>query len=183
MTNNPFGAYYIAREYLDALQKADTHVPKHDYEDNGGAVKFYCGPVMNKNGIDYYAPVSSKNNKNMYINGSKENGVAEYFGVSITDNHFNNAGCIDCRFLIPIVDDRFIKACTPSGYGATQMAFCKHNQHDICKTASATYDNIVSNDYSKLTENSINDENVLNASWEFFDKMEELQKNNSAKYL
>ena len=55
----PFGFYYIDRDYIDAMRTTENpHVPNANYEDEGRARKFYCGPVMNQDGVDFYVPIS-----------------------------------------------------------------------------------------------------------------------------
>lgn len=40
-----YGLYDIDAKYLERIRKYDSHAPKSDYEDEGRAKKFYCGPV------------------------------------------------------------------------------------------------------------------------------------------
>lgn len=59
----PYGFYYIDRGYIEYMQTPDNpHVPDANYEDCGRARKFYCGPVTNKQGVDYFVPVSHEVN-------------------------------------------------------------------------------------------------------------------------
>lgn len=51
------GFYHVDKSYTDYLRQHETRVPVIHY---GGHDKFICGIVLNINGIEYYAPVSSK---------------------------------------------------------------------------------------------------------------------------
>ncbi len=168
MTENnkkPFGFYDIDREYLEALSKADAHVPKHDYEDEGRARKFYCGPVMNEYGVDYYVPVSSQI-KEMKLN------KYENYGVQIQDKKGTICGNLDFRFMIPCVDNRFLTKHIANGFANEQEEFCKNKQALICREARYTFNNIQSGDYDFLNETAINNEAVTNAAWERVDQYE-----------
>ncbi len=48
--------YKINSAYLDFLKKYDSQVPNTEYEQHE---KFFCGTVLNINGIDFFAPISS----------------------------------------------------------------------------------------------------------------------------
>lgn len=176
MTNVEYGLYYIDREYLDTLHEADSHVPKHDYEDEGRSRKYYCGPVMNEYGVNYFVPVSSQTTKDdMVIPGSNYNGMKEHYGIPLPDEkgHSKGGGNIDFRFMIPCVNSELLTPMTPkSDFAKNQADFCMKNEKIICRAASETYRNIQSGDYSFLNHNSINQENVLDKVWEYEDILE-----------
>lgn len=52
--------YNVDAEYVDYLRQFDDKVPHIKYEERD---KFVCGIVLNINGCDYFAPVSSKIHK------------------------------------------------------------------------------------------------------------------------
>lgn len=79
----PYGFYYIDRDYIDYLRKnGDEHVPKADYEDDDRSQKFYCGPVMNEYGVNYFVPVSHEveNKGTMSV---RDKDTIESYGVFI----------------------------------------------------------------------------------------------------
>lgn len=161
-----FGFYDIDREYLESLSKADPHVPKHDYEDEGRSRKFYCGPVMNEYGVNYYVPVSHQTDKDMQLS------KIEKYGVRIVDAQGECVGNLDFRFMVPCVDDRFLEKHKSAGYAVAQEAFCNSKQALIRREARATFDNIQSGDYNFLNKTAIKNEEVLNAAWEYVDQYE-----------
>lgn len=177
----PFGFYYLDREYIEAMHTAENpHVPNADYEDSGRARKFYCGPVMNQDGVDYFVPVSHEIKDKMEILGSKENGFVEHYGLSIRDKNGEKNGNLDFRYMLPCVDDRFL---TPvdldknlSDYGKGQCKYCKDNEKLIRISARETYNNIQSGEYKNLTESSVNFEMALDDAWTYLDKVEEREK-------
>lgn len=184
MTNGKkhiFGAYYIDREYLDALRQNDNdHISYADYEDKGGARKFYCGPVMTEHGIDYYVPVSHSEH-NMYIQGSAQNGIKEYHGINMVTRSCEHIGCLDFRYMIPCVDDRFIESHTPHGHGKTQMNFCYEHENEIKMLARDTYNNITADTYPELTRSSVKFEKALGTAWDYLDKVEEKEEADKQK--
>ncbi len=177
MTENnkiPFGFYDIDREYIEYLQKYDDHVPKCDYEDEGRARKFYCGPVMNEYGIDYYVPISSKN-RNMRLNN------IETYGINMRDiNTGELIGCLDFRFMIPCSNQDLITPHKPTGYAVAQDIFCQKNKSRICAEARATYNNVESKDYPFLNQTAVRQERLNDAIWAYDDildaQKEELKK-------
>ncbi len=175
-SKTPFGFHDIDRKYLETLYSADNRVPYSDYEDYGRARKFYCGPVMNQNGVDYYVPVSHQLEKDMYIPGSKQNGFSEYYGVFIKDDKGNKTGCLDFRFMVPCVDDRFISPHDITGHAADEINFCRTYETAIKKQARDTYENIKSGEYSFLNKSSVDDEAVLDASWCYLDELDAKEK-------
>lgn len=50
-----FAFYYIDKEYCDFLRTFDPKVPELNYDEYD---KFFCGVVLDVNGIRYYAPIS-----------------------------------------------------------------------------------------------------------------------------
>lgn len=175
----PFGFYYLDREYIEAMQAVDEHVPDANYEDNGRARKFYCGPVMTQDGVDYFVPVSHEQKDTMEIPGSRKNGFPEYYGVSLYGNDKEKTGNLDFRHMLPCVDPRFIKKIDDnnelSNFGKEQFRFCRCSENRIRKTAQSAYNNIVSQDYPFLNKTSIDYETVLDTAWEHLDKIEECE--------
>lgn len=174
----PFGFYYLDREYIEAMHTADNpHVPNADYEDSGRARKFYCGPVMNQDGVDYYVPVSHEIKGTMEIFGSKENGFVEHYGMSLMNAEHEKNGNLDFRYMLPCVDDRFLTPIDPDNdlgaYGREQAHFCTRMEKNICRNARETYNNIQSGEYKELTESSVNFEMALDDAWTYLDKVEE----------
>jgi len=90
----PFGLYDVDRYYLDELRKADPHVPKSDYEDDGQHRKFYCGPVYNDKGINYFVPISSKIKKQDYLE--------PYVRIMKNPENKKEIGCLDFRYMVPV---------------------------------------------------------------------------------
>lgn len=175
-STTPFGFYYLDREYIEAMQTVDEHVPDANYEDSGRARKFYYGPVTNQDGVDYYVPVSHEIKDEMEIPGSKRNGFPEHYGVNIRNEHKKKTGNLDFRHMLPCVDARFIRKISPnelSAFGKGQLTFCEADKNNILTTARNAYNNIQSHDYSFLNKTSVNYDNVIDAAWEHLDKVEE----------
>lgn len=177
----PFGFYYLDREYIEAMHTAENpHVPNADYEDSGRARKFYCGPVMNQDGVDYFVPVSHEIKDKMEILGSRANGFAEYYGIPLMNKDKEMTGNLDFRYMLPCVDNRFLTPINPDNdlgaYGREQAHFCTLIKNRICKNAQETYNNIQSGEYKSLTESSVNFEMALDDAWTYLDKVEEREK-------
>jgi protein AbiQ len=51
--------FQVDAGYIKYLQKFDNRVPKVDYSAENTHDKFLCGIVLNVNGHDYFAPISS----------------------------------------------------------------------------------------------------------------------------
>ena len=171
-SSTPFGFYDIDRKYIEFLKKADEHVPDCDYEDRGRSRKFYCGPVTNQYGIDYFVPVSSKTDKNMYIVGSAKNGVREYHGIILKDASGQETGSLNFKNMIPCVDPQFLTPHKPTGHAVSEYNFCKKYEKAIKTTAESTFKNIESREYPELTKSSVNASKVESAGWEYLDMIE-----------
>lgn len=143
-----YGFYYIDNDYLDHLKEYDSHIPRHDYEDEGRERKFYCGPVFNDNGIDYFVPVSHQIKKMTLPDG-------ETYGISLKDSQGQPSGCLDFRFCVPCPFPECLTPYTPKGFAVEQWDFCSKHKNGICREAERTYENILSGDYSFLTSSSI----------------------------
>ena len=162
----PFGIYNIDRDYIEHMAKYDSHVPKCDYEDEGRAKKFYCGPVHNDNGIDFFVPVSHqiRNENRNYMDGNS---------LVIRNSKNENCGNLDFRFMIPCANDELLaKHVAKSDYAKTQENFCNNNSEDIKKFAKAVYREITSKEDFRLSNNSCDYENLIDAVWEYDDILE-----------
>lgn len=166
-----FGFYDIDRTYIETLRSKDNHVPNCDYEDYDRARKFYCGPITTQYGINYFVPVSSQKDKNMYIVGSAANGVREYYGIEMKDNQGNSIGSLNFKFMIPCVHPCFLTPHELTGHSIIENEFCQKNKLFIQKLANDTFVNIESNDYPSLTQTSVNFAEAESAGWEYYDKM------------
>lgn len=174
----PFGFYYINRDYIEAMHTTENpHIPNADYEDEGRARKFYCGPVMNQNGVDFYVPISHEVKENMEIPGTRASGCPEYYGMSLRSKTGEKTGSLNFKYMIPCVDDRFLEKIDPekmlSSFGKAQCDFCKANESRIRNIAYDTYNNIVSNDYPGLTKDSVDFEAAQDEAWQHLDRVEE----------
>lgn len=175
MTENKdvsYGFYYIDRDYLEFLAKYDDRVPKHDYEDEGRAKKFYCGPVMNANGVNYYVPVSHQ------VKQMKLDNIENY-GVPIKEPGQPATGCLDFRFMIPCTNADYLTSYEPKGFAVKQAEFCNKYKNYICKEAEATYNNILSGDYEFLNQTAIDDEKINDGMWAYEDLQETKQSQNT----
>lgn len=171
-TNNiPFGCYYIDRNYLEYLhENGDERTPKSNYEDEDRARKFYCGPVYNDFGVNYYVPVSHETEKNQMSVYDPETKTVEYYGMYIRNSNNQKIGNLDFRFMVPCYDDKLLTPCDLTGYGLEQNQACLKLQSTICKNAETTYKNIQSNDYPWLNESSVNYDNVIDTMWSYDDE-------------
>lgn len=180
----PFGFYYLSREYIEAMQAVDEHVPDANYEDYGRARKFYCGPVTTQDGINYFVPVSHETKESMIIPETKRNGVIEYYGIPLYNQDNQTTGNLDFRHMLPCVDDRFIEQIDikqMSQFGKEQARFCLKNAKYIKQTATSTYNNVKSCDYAFLNSTSIDFEEVLDAAWDYLDLIEEREEATALK--
>lgn len=161
--NIPYGFHYIDNDYLDYLAKFDPHIPKHDYEDEGHARKFYCGPVFDDTGISYFIPVSHQI-KDMRLND------IESFGMNMKERGKPALGCLDFRFAVPCPFPQCLTPYEPKGHAVKQAEFCNKYKGLICNEAKATHQNILSGDYPQLTESStLRGEAVENTIWDYED--------------
>lgn len=168
--NIPFGFYYIQRDYIDYIREhGDEHVPKADYEDEGRSQKFYCGPVMNEYGVNYYVPVSHEvaNKGTMTV---RDGDTEESYGTFILNEKSKKIGNLDFRFMIPCQDNELLTPYNPTKFGLQQLEFCQESKSEICTTAKFAYNNIRSGDYPFLTESAIDFDKVNDAMWAYEDE-------------
>lgn len=168
----PYGCYYIERDYLDYLREKDNEcIPRADYEDEGRCRKFFCGPVFDEYGVNYFVPVSheidSKGTMTVY---DKETKSTETYGLYLNDENGEKLGNLDFRFMVPCQDNELLTPYKPSGHGARQAEACKFSQNKICKEARLAYNNIMSGDYPDLTKGSVNFDKANDAMWDYEDE-------------
>lgn len=127
--------YDIDPSYVAWLQKTDNQVPNITYHGNN---KFLCGVVLNMNGVDYYAPISS--NTKVYRTSYP------IIDVSKGQNHILST--IRFCFMIPAE----ASVLTPKNFAAIQISdpsyaallmkewnYCASHEKDIKQKASQVY--------------------------------------------
>lgn len=123
--------YDINKDYIKFLKTIDSQVPNIEYSTNN---KFVCGIVLDINGINYYAPVSHKTQK-------------QQTSLLIYDKE-RPISTIRFSFMIPAYDEvLYIKnfsamSKTNINYVdllKTEYTYCKMHLDDIYKKAKSVY--------------------------------------------
>lgn len=124
--------YDVDSDYVDYLRKFDSRVPYIQY---GQHEKFVCGIVLKINGCDYFAPVSSKINK-------------QQTAMYIKDKNGNVLSSIKFNYMIPapyaLVTPKDISAIrqTDAAYAdllQKEYEFCRANESIILQKAQKVY--------------------------------------------
>lgn len=173
--NVPFGCYYIQRDYIEYLQEhGDSHVPNADYEDNNRAIKFYCGPVLTINRVNYYAPVSHEvESKDDMIACNNKTGREVQYGVFLSGKR-DRTGNLDFRHMIPCQDNELLTPCENlSPFGKTQERSCLAQKDKIQECARNVYDAVHFDLIPFLTRTCIDFEKVYDAACEYDDIKDE----------
>lgn len=128
-------------EYLTQIEQSKrgySKIPKFGYEENE---KFICGIVLEMNGCNYYAPISSFNQQ------QKSN-------IVILDTDGTPISSIRFSFMFPVPESeitvRDFSKEDPVYQRLLQKEykFCNNHQDEISKRALKVYNNVI-NDYSK----------------------------------
>lgn len=173
----PFGCYYIEREYLDFLRKrGDAHVPRADYEDSGRTQKFYCGPVFNADGINYFLPVSHQTNKGDMTVYDVESRETDPTGAYIIDNDGVKLGNLDYRYAIPCMDNELLKPVSLSKFGQKQFEIITNMKDAIGEQAKNLYDKARSGDYPVHKRKAIDFDSLETAAYAYADLKEQLRE-------
>ena len=124
--------YEVDKDYIAYLQQYDSKVPNVSYHKNN---KFVCGIVLNVNGYDYYAPISS-NKKQQKTN------------ILIKDRNKTTLSSIKFSFMFPAnnnylteMDFQSIQKQDIAYYNllSKEYKFCKNNKGRIYKKAQQVY--------------------------------------------
>lgn len=123
--------YDIDENYINFLKTIDSQVPNVKYDSNN---KFVCGIVLKVNGVNYYAPVSHKTDK-------------QQTNMQIFDNDVPIA-TIRFSFMIPAFNEVLTRknfkdiAKTNPSYAAllhAEYSYCSAHLKDIQAKASSVY--------------------------------------------
>lgn len=123
--------FTVDEDYIQYLKKTDDRVPNMDY---GDRIKFVCGPVMEVNGIQYYAPVSHK--------------TKGYETSFLLYNNRNVVACLRLAFMIPAdksylhrVQFNKIKETNPQYANLMEMEYryIKKNRNAVTRKAEKVY--------------------------------------------
>lgn len=124
--------YDVDEDYVKYLQNADSQIPNISYDTNN---KFICGVVLQINGMDYYAPVSS-------------NTKIQKTNLPICDKHGKVIATIRFCFMFPVpasllTEKDFAEiALKDIGYAnllSTEFKYCKSIQTEILQKANNVY--------------------------------------------
>lgn len=120
--------YEINKSYVKYLKNFDKQIPDVDYESNN---KFTCGVVLNIDGFDYFAPVSSFNksqqtNLLIYDKGRPISSIRFSFMMPVPKTEVNL-----CDF------DR--KSQDYKDLVNAELKYCKSKENDIFLKAMKTY--------------------------------------------
>ena len=157
----PYGFYKIDRAYLEHLQKFDRKVPNSDYEDYGRNEKFYLGPVTNKNGVDFFVPITSKTGQSP--------GRLQF-------DREGKLGSLDFKYMVPCVGN-FLTPHEPTHdkRANIQWDVCSKCQTHIQDSGDKVYKNVVN--FGELQSNrelvhaSCKFDKNIKVMWEYFEKV------------
>lgn len=122
--------YTVDAHYINYLKTFDNKVPDTIYDRNN---KFFCGIVININGFNYFAPISSFNKK-------------QVTNLPIFDRTNKIISSIRFSFMIP-VDMKYVQIKKISDTSdrkqrqllSTELAFCRRNVDRINAAAERVY--------------------------------------------
>ena len=143
--------YSVAEAYLALLKAVDSRTP-----DGYKGAKPFLGPVLNINGLDWFAPLTSEKDK--FAERSPD--AVQFFPLQKPGDPTSRLGAIDFRFMIPVpVPCRSLFPFTSRGpaYKAmldNQMIFIKSKQDDIRLKAQVFHAMIVGRRSISLNEQS-----------------------------
>ena len=126
--------FEVETAYTAYLSNIDKRVPKVDYSAAGSHDKFLCGIVLDVNGHDYFAPISSFR-------------IPQRTNVIIKDNNGKAVASIRFSFMIPVPPDvvslkRIADEASPQYRILLNMElrFCRRNANAIYSRAKFVYD-------------------------------------------
>lgn len=162
--NLPFGMYDIDGDLLDKLRGINDNIPNSDYEEHGGAKKFYCGPVAEHEGVPLFVPVSHQTKP------APTPGQDIPYTRLITDKG-ENVGSLNYKYMVPVADARFIEPRTNLGaYGQKQADCCMAMERSIKADAREKHNEYVDFENIKTTAHNIND--LIDANFELADELD-----------
>ena len=134
MMDKRLNFFEVAGAYIAYLQNIDKRVPKIDYSAVGLHDKFLCGIVLNVNGHDYFAPISSFK-------------IPQRTNIIIKDDNGAYVASIRFSFMIPVPSDvvslKRIADEASSQYRMLlnmELRFCRRNANAIYSRARFVYD-------------------------------------------
>jgi protein AbiQ len=128
--------FQVDAEYIAYLQKYDSRVPKVDYSAANAHDKFLCGIVLNVNGHDYFAPISSFR-------------TPQRTNILIKDRNGKDVASIRFSFMIPVppnaVAVKKISDEKSEKYRILlnmELQFCRKNANAIYSKAKFVYNSV-----------------------------------------
>ena len=129
--------------------------------------KFVFGAVLNVNGMSFFVPVSTKNNKNEQYN----------LNISTKDRSNSFKASLRFQFMFPVPNNCLMEQSKNEiyinsdaeykGLVAKELAFCRRNKDKIEKMAQKTYDDFCNKKIGKL-ENNFCDFKLLEEAYREF---------------
>ena len=162
--------YYVKDEYMDFIRNYEKEkrgfvcVPNMKYANKD---KFVFGAVLNVNGMSFFVPVSTKNNKNEQYN----------LNISTKDRSNSFKASLRFQFMFPVPNNCLMEQSKNEiyinsdaeykGLVAKELAFCRRNKDKIEKIAQKTYDDFCNKKIGKL-ENNFCDFKLLEEAYREF---------------
>lgn len=135
--------FRVTEEYVEYLRTFDDQVHKHDDKKNTTP---YLGIVLNINGFDYYAPMTSPKAKHKHMNDS-------YDFIKIKNGSY---GAINLNNMIPILKGELIEFDISTltdefkkNIFQNQAGFIRRNSKYIQDTAEILYNMIINDKINK----------------------------------
>jgi protein AbiQ len=151
----------VEEDYINFLKTIDNKVP-----DNYVGKRAYIGIIMEIDGVQFFAPLTSYKTKQDSIDSS----IATIFKLHERGNPSNKLGMISINNMIPVLNDQIIKLDIenqPYKYKSMlykQYEFIKEKKDEIIFRANKLYDLVINKkspfyvkmscDFSKLTSHS-----------------------------
>ena len=141
--------YTVADDYIRHLKKTDTNVP-----DNYSENRAYIGIVLQINGVQYLAPLTSYKAKQDKL----KSGLPTIFKLHEDGNVDNKLGMIQLNNMIPVIDDVISELDVDSqaepykSMLQRQIKFIKKNSDKITGRAQKLYKLVVENKHDHFSK-------------------------------
>lgn len=140
-------AYYMKEDYINYLSKYDNKVPF-----NKNQTRPYVGIVIERNGVSYFAPLSSPKPKHKLMKN----------GLDIFKIKSGELGIINLNNMIPVKSDNIIKIdfddkpITYKNLINNQIQFINNNKSDLLKKVEKLFKLYERNSIPRLTDRCCN---------------------------